>query len=450
MNLLWNARRLRVRLLAGLAAPAFLSLAAAAPPEGAPPPAPPAATVPAVLPAFDLATYRSVALERQPALAAYRASLAAAEAKAHGLDRLVLAGLVRRDLPTRRKQAGLGILAAKAQLDKAERDILYAVTRNYLSAAYAQAQRRTADQILAQDANDPFALAYVRNLGKLILNGEDTRRDVKKWNVDQIDVLARIGEGRREEARQGLERALAALREAVGLEADCPLGLPQGYRLPEGNPPPEKAVLVALARERRGEVVQAGIGAEVTCLEVQAQQVIFGASAQTFASASDLHALPVPQGISNGEYRPGAISIEMPATLVGKRDARVQQAQALYGRALAVVDKTRHLVTLEAEDTYFRWKDAAARSDAYARAADKAQEVFDQIRAAFDPSRAAKGERPYFDDVVESRVRLARVRLLADQARYEKLLTLAALERVTAGGFNAGLDLPPRPKTPGK
>src|SRR5260370_30694081 len=108
MNILWNACWLRVRLLAGLAAPGFLALAAAGQVEVLPASQPPP-NAQVALPAVDLATLRSVALERQPALAAYRASLEAAEAKAHGLYRLVLAGLVRRDLPTTLQYASLTI-----------------------------------------------------------------------------------------------------------------------------------------------------------------------------------------------------------------------------------------------------------------------------------------------------------------------------------------------------
>src|SRR5437588_520927 len=101
--------RLWSRLLASLTAPGLLALAAATadePPAPREAPAAPAAPAPAAL-RLDLAGYRHLALEKQPALAAYRASVEAAQAKARGLDNLVLAGLVRRDLPTRRKQAQL-------------------------------------------------------------------------------------------------------------------------------------------------------------------------------------------------------------------------------------------------------------------------------------------------------------------------------------------------------
>jgi hypothetical protein len=40
----------------------------------------------------------------------------------------------------------------------------------------------------------------------------------------------------------------------------------------------------------------------------------------------------------------------MPAYLIGSREHRVDQAQALSGRAHAVIEKTRQLVALEVEN----------------------------------------------------------------------------------------------------
>src|SRR5262249_42829185 len=112
------------RYLGGLAAPAVLSLAAtgfADPPDLPERTAAPAAeAAPQGVCGLDLAGYRRLALERQPSLAAYRASVAAAEAKAHALDNLHVPTIIRRDLPTRRQQAAQGVVAAQAQLAQAE------------------------------------------------------------------------------------------------------------------------------------------------------------------------------------------------------------------------------------------------------------------------------------------------------------------------------------------
>jgi outer membrane protein TolC len=445
----WSVRRLWGRLLVGLTAPALLSLGAAA--ADTPPSSHSGQELPvlAAAPAFELDAYRSAALEKQPSLAAYRASVDAAQAKARGLDELLLAGLVRHDLPTRRKQSQLGILAAQAQLNKAEWDAFYSVTRTYLSTVYARIQLQVADKALGP-AEDATTLNYLRRLANSIYNpppdGTPVRRDVRKWHVDQVDVLLSVTRGRSEEARQGVERASAALREAIGLGPDCPLAMTSAFPS-YNNAVPDRATIVALALERRGEVVQANVGAEVTCLEIEAQQLIRGPTAQTFASASDLHAQPIPQGVANEEYRPGAISIEMPANLVGHRDARVEQARALHSRAQAVLAKTRNLITLEAEDSWLRWRETSRQAEQYEKAASDAEKIYDRIREEFKLGRTFENTRPNFDDLSQARVRATQLRLQANLAKYDLLLALAALERVTAGGFCAGFGPPVVQKT---
>jgi outer membrane protein TolC len=386
---------------------------------------------------------RRLALEKQPALAAYRASLAAAEAKANALENLRLAALVRRDLPTRRLQASQGVIATNAQLRKAEQATIYATTRTWLSVVYARQQLALADKALDESPDTVTSLSYLRKVAGNIYK-DSTRRDVKKWDVDQIDVLIRISRARREQAKEGVERALAALREAVGLERDCPLDVPANAKLPGLTLKLTKDEVISLALERRGEIVQSAVGVEVTSLEIDAQKMIFGPRGDTFASGSDLHAEAVPQGIANGEYRPGAITVEMPGQFVGHKSARVEQAQALQSRAVAVADKTRHLITLEAVDAYLKWTESSRKAEEYQKAATLGEKAADEAREAFNPNDKMGG-KPTLQEIVELRVRATQITLRANQARFEALLALAALERITAGGVCPGFGLQEKP-----
>ena len=439
----WTWRTIRTRLLTALIVPAGLSLGMGL--HAAEPLAKPIMAAPADA---GLAAYRQMGLDLQPALRAYRASAAAAEAKSEALCRLHLVGLVRRDLPIRRQQAEQGVVASQAQLTKAEAATVYAVTRTYLSLSYARQQLAIADRALEQkknaagkDESPVTSLYYLRALADSIReNG--TRPDVKQWNVDQIDSLILTTAGRRREAQFGVERARAALVEAIGLEADCSPAPDAPGVLPTLKVAVKKDEVVALALERRGEMKQAAAGLETTDLEIQAQKRSFGLRADTFASGSDLHADPVPQGIANGEYRPGGITVEMPGQLVGKRGDRIEQAEALQGRAAAVADKARHLITLEAADAYFKWAEASQQAESYQAAAEKALKVADFLsdsEKGFKPGDAM-GRKPTLDDLVEARVKAVQLQLLANQAKYNALLALAALERITAGGFNPGFD----------
>ncbi len=207
----FNWRRFKLQLLGGCAAPALLSVGVSlgAEPELAPAPVP-AATAPVAAPAgLDLAACRQIAFEKQPNLAAARTSLTAANARAEALEHLHLAALVQRDLPIRRKQSAIGIEVAAATLSQAEWDTRHDVTFTYLSAVYAQEQLAVADQGIAD-------LMSQRELVTEIINDPMGRKDVSQRNIDQIDGSLLVAKGRREEALEGVERALAGLRRGDG------------------------------------------------------------------------------------------------------------------------------------------------------------------------------------------------------------------------------------------
>jgi outer membrane protein TolC len=405
------------------------------PPDPNPPTGP--AVVPAPL-ALDLSGYRHLSLEKQAALAAYRASLAAAEGKVRALDHLGLAGALRRDLPQRRCQAQQGVVAAQAQLSQAEWDTVYGVTRNYFSALYAVEQKRLADET-ATSLSD-----MEKRLNDLFKQGAEVRRDLKVWHLESIRGTLAMVRGRRVEAEEGIPRALAALREAVGLEPTCPILVPPEAALPgvDSFPPVVREQIVELALARRGEIIQANVGLQVTALEIKAQSRILRPLAATFASGSDLHAQPVPLGVANGEYRPGAIGLEMPVNLVGKRPDRVDQAHALHGRADAVVEKTRQLIALQADEVFYRWKQATRQYADYTEAVRKADLALKLITDEYKDLGVQPGTRPSFDDLLNARIQWVQMRLLRNEAQYEVLLALAALERVTAGGYCPGFDQP--------
>jgi hypothetical protein len=91
-----------------------------------------------------LAECLQMAHDRQHRLAAYRASLAAAEDNKAALEALHLPASLARELSVRRKQAGLGVAIAAAGLEQAEHDTTYAVTRTFYTVVYAREQERLA------------------------------------------------------------------------------------------------------------------------------------------------------------------------------------------------------------------------------------------------------------------------------------------------------------------
>jgi outer membrane protein TolC len=252
-------------------------------------------------------------------------------------------------------------------------------------------------------------------------------------SVDKIGVYLRLAETRQVDAAMGVERATAALREAIGLDAQSSLQVALG-QLPESQLTVSREEIISLALARRPEIVQASNAAQVTCLEIEAQGTTHRPNFHTFAAASDIHAKSIPQGISNSEYRPGAVGPEMPTTLVGSRAARMDRARAFYTRAEAVVDKTRILIGLEAEDAYLKWLEASRKVPQTKEAAEKGSKLADDTRKDFGGDQKVKPE-----DVLTNEVLAAQARAQHNEALYQRALALAALERVTAGGFSGGL-----------
>jgi outer membrane protein TolC len=375
-------------------------------------------------PTLSLAECLQLALQRQPTLAAQRASLAAAEDNARALDNLCVPRFLAPDLPIRRQQAALGVTAAAAGVGHVEITTVYAVTRTYYTVVYARQQEAVARGVVER-------LSALSDAAKTQL--KFGAREITQTDVDRTSVYLDLAETRRLEAAEGAPRALAALKEAIGLEPCAPLDVPAGP-LPEPQVRPCLQEVVALAVSRRPAVTQADTFAEVTSLEVEAQGSSRRLRLGTFAGVGDIHAREVPPGTRDNEYRPGGVPPEMPTTLVGCRDDRVQRAESFNQRAAALTQKTRDLVALEAEDAFHRWQEAARKLERARRAADTGNRLADTLRKDF-----TTGQRVRLEEVVNAQVLASQARSQANQFLYEEILALADLERATAGGFCAGL-----------
>jgi outer membrane protein TolC len=367
-----------------------------------------------------------IAVEQQPALAARRASLAAAQEGYRGAVELCLPAFLARDLPIRRQQALLGVTIADASLSQAEWETVYAVMRTYFGIVYARQQLRVVDDLVNS------LRFYQEQVHSLVTKGEGP----KEWSTsteDKITIYLELAEVRRAEALRGIERANAALHEAMGVAPESPLRI-AAQTLPAPQVTPNREEIVALALARRGEMVQVVTAAKVADLEVDAQGKTFLPRANTFAYGADIHAHPVPQGISNREYRPGATGLEMPPSLAGPRCSRVEHARDLSARAAAVVDKTRNLIVLEAEDLYYKWQEASRKVSQSRTAQESGSRLAKNTRADF---RA--GQNVKIEDILTNEALAAQAAAAYNEALYQLVVALADLQRVTAGGFNAGL-----------
>jgi outer membrane protein TolC len=414
MGNLFACRRLRgfprLPLLLGFVLLATPLIRAADPkPKPAPPP-------------LDLDACRQIGLEKQPALTAYRASADAAVLKAKALDDLCLAPLVAHDIPIRRQQSALGIRIAQARVTQAERETLAAVTRTYFMALYARQQDELTENALTN-------LKELRETVEEIVK-DGLRKDITTRDVDRINVFVLVVQGRGEEAKAGRQRALAALREAMGVGPDFPLQLAR-KELPSPRLELKRDQVVELALSQRPELAQAAMASEICALEVEAQGKIRGPTAHTFASGGDVHADPIPQGIMNGEYRPGAVGLEMPIMLGGHQSARVEVAKLLEVRSQAVVEKAHNLIALEAEDAFLRWQETSNKLAKISEAADAAEKLARTLRDDFKTA----GTKVRLDDVITAGIVATTLRADANETLHRYALLLATLERVTAGAL---------------
>lgn len=389
---------------------------------------PPAPALP-----LSLESARKMAVERQAAVIAARVSLHAATLRRDAIVALRVPTFLARDLPIRKQQADLGVSVAEAEVQLTEINASYAAAYCYLSYLYALDQEKVASD----------AIAGLTELRKNVLEklGDEGKKPVDQLSREnrkrilQIDTYLNIAQARRSEARSGAERALSALREAIGLPPDAPLHF-ERKGLPEINLGLEKKILIDLALKRRPEIAQAQLGVEVSSLETRAQATpaLFAFRVNTFASASDIHSKSLPIGVFENEYRPGAIGPEMPVTINGYKHHRVAQAEALTSRAGTLLERTQKLITLETEQAYLRWVDGVTRLKSYRDALKTSIGRVEELRSEI------KEDVNITEELIASGAVASQIRVDINRARLDVLLSLAQLERVTVGGFCARFD----------
>jgi outer membrane protein TolC len=382
---------------------------------------------PAAPPVYGLNDCIQLALDQQPALAAQRASLASANTQAKGINSLIQPPVIGASLPIRRKQACLGVQIARAGLDQAQWETVYAVTRMYFTVLFARAQGAVVKEQITR------LQFYHDRVSELVKSG--ATREFTSVTVDKITMHLRLADARLIQAEQSEKRATAALAEAIGLEPGHCFVVPDDH-LPTPEVAPCCDDIVALALARRGEMVQVTTASRIVELEIGAQCKSCWPVAKTFAAAVDIHARPVPQGHANREYWPGATGLEMPTHFAGPRWARVQRAHDLSARAAAVVDKTRNLIVLETEDAYLKWQEAARKIPDARQAVDSGRRVIEAARAGLGPVAGTRVE-----DILTSEGDFARAQAAYNEALYEQAIELAAIQRVTAGGFDPGFGI---------
>lgn len=368
----------------------------------------------------------AVAMERQPSLRAARYSLHATQIGYRALYNLPrIADRIQSDIGCRRQQAARGLTLASAEVQKVEQEVVYDVTRLYFTYVYAQQQEVTARDLVTQME------VYYQVAKEIVESGvRDPKIKTNKFTLYALrDVISEVQKGQAR-AATGKQAALAALREAMGVD-ECFLFVPSDTELPLMSGTATREQVVCLALSRRPELSQAIAGSEAFRLEVCAQAAQDGRfkfQSPTLASGSDLHARPVPLPYRNGDYRPGAITPEMPISLVGRVEDRVARAVAYADRQDVVHEKVVGLIRLEATNAFLNF-------EATARAMNVAKEKFNTGRRLVEEARAAAGLQQDAELLVRNEALAGKAQAEYVEAVFEHLKALATLERVTAGAI---------------
>lgn len=394
------------------------------------------ATPKATPPELTLGECIAVALDRQPALRAVKASQNATQIGSQALNNIGRLGkLVSPDLPIRKEQASRGVIAAAADIQKMHNEIVQDVTRLYYTVVYA-----TQQEVVAADAVADLDL-LVKVGRKYLAAGLGEMTQAK---LDLMIIGLNKARSLQASARIGTRQAYAALREVMAAdEATFPFQVKRGK---EGRPelplmaqrvPLTKDQVVEMALCRRPELALAAAGVDAFRLEVYAQgRIPFRRAVPTLASGSDIHARMIPPGSRDKDYRPEPIVPEMPPQLVGSKADRVTRAMAYSQRAEAVYEKARNLVILEAETAFLNLELANERLESAKAGFTASESLRDYVRGNIENVKSAK------ELLLSARAEAAKAEADYYEAVYQYLLALAALERVTAGGV--------RPAFPGR
>src|SRR5262245_7079074 len=313
---------------------------------------------------LNLADCIALGKENSPVIAAQSATLRGAEIAKRSVDSMKKPKCMAPDLPIRRQQSAVGLEGSLAAVEFTEHYTVNAVSRTYYGVVYARAQKKLAEEAVAERLKNLKMAEDFLNAGARQVSKEDVQKFRTSMQLARLQVL---------EAERGVDILLGALKEAMGLGPAYCLDVAD-----DTLPQPElnlcAADVIELAETRRPENRVQDAASAIFGLEVDAQRAM-KKSGRTFAMYSDIHVAAAPPLGGGPNYMPGPIGWEMPVKLAGTRCDRVERASALADRVNAVREKTRQLIALEAQDAYTRFVEAKSAIPLAKGAEDSAREV---------------------------------------------------------------------------
>ncbi|RLS55628.1 MAG: TolC family protein [Planctomycetota bacterium] len=366
-----------------------------------------------------------------PRIHAAEASLRGSEAGLRGVQNLPLFAKLSPDMKYRKQQSTLGIEVADAGLRQEIRDTSYGVARGYFLVVYSKQQQDLSKQVLDI-------------LGKNI-KALELKMALKKTPEDEIKLQKlKLGfveaKHKNSLAVTGYERAKALLTEEVGgrkkvgliepIEKDFASYELLGLLTPEFiEEMVEKTVVI------REEVIKSSKASQILALEVNAQKSArFNPKFRTFASGSDLHYIPIGVQGRGENFTPEAITIEMPSSLVGKKNDRVARAQAFADRGAAVEESTKNLIRLEVRNAFQLLLETRISYNELKKVEPELKKIITELH---DTSLKFLNT-----DNAELFEKAGKMLGNYNHTKFITMDNLADLERITSGTFSVGLTCP--------
>lgn len=366
-----------------------------------------------------------------PRIHAAEASLRGSEAGLRGVQNLPLFAKLSPDMKYRKQQSTLGIEVADAGLRQEIRDTSYGVARGYFLVVYSKQQQDLSKQVLDI-------------LGKNI-KALELKMALKKTPEDEIKLQKlKLGlveaKHKNSLAATGYERAKALLTEEVGGRKKVGLIEPiekdfASYELLGLLTPAFIEEMVEKTVVIREEVIKSSKASQILALEVNAQKSArFNPKFRTFASGSDLHYIPIGVQGRGENFTPEAITIEMPSSLVGKKNDRVARAQAFADRGAAVEESTKNLIRLEVRNAFQLLLETRISYNELKKVEPELKKIITELH-----DTSLKFLNP---DNAELFEKAGNMLGNYNRAKFITMDNLADLERITSGTFSVGLTCP--------
>ena len=366
-----------------------------------------------------------------PRIHAAEASLRGSEAGARGVQNLPLFAKLSPDMKYRRQQSQLGIEVADAGLRQEIRDTSYGVARGYYLVIYSKQQRDLTEQMLDILGKNMKALEFKLALKK---TPEDEIK-LQKLKLGHVEAKHKNAL-----AVTGYERAKALLREEVGGRNKIGLIEPMETEFPSysllGLLTPEFIEeIIEKTASVREEVIKSSKASQILALEVNAQRSArFNPKFRTFASGSDLHYIPIGVQGRGDNFTPEAITIEMPSSLVGKKNDRVARAQAFADRGAAVEESTKNLIRLEVRNAFQLLVETRTSYNELKKVEPELKKIITELH---DTSLKFLNT-----DNAELFEKAGKMLGNYNHTKFITMDNLADLERITSGTFSVGLTCP--------